>query len=166
MGTRVYRHPIHRCRIGCWDVRNAVRGEIGTEDIFLLGEHSLASTTTIRTCSLVVSVFHKIMPHGCTTLPILAAFFQICPTFTEKIADFRAKYVGLAWFHNPRIFVAKKSHIFVTCSTYIVEKCCVYFTQEQPFPPVAIGMLWSDVITRRHQKAAFFACSRIFRKFP
>ena len=45
---------------------------------------------------------------------------------------------------------------------------CVYFTQDQPFPPVAMGMLWSDVITQRerHRKAAFFASSRNFCKFP
>ena len=125
-------------------------------------QHNYSPSRKTRLWDRIIQRINSQSPHNNAG----AAFFQICPTFTEKIADFRAKYVGLAWFHNPRIFVAKKSHIFVTCSTYIVEKCCVYFTQEQPFPPVAIGMLWSDVITRRHQKAAFFACSRIFRKFP
>ena len=49
-------------------------------------------------------------------------------------------------------FSLQKSHIYLSRK---LKKCCVYFTQEQPFSPVAMGTLWSDVIMRRerHRKA-------------
>ena len=54
---------------------------------------------------------------------------------------------GLPDFVIPA-FSLQKSHIYLSRK---MKKCCVYFTQEQPFPPVAMGTLWSDVITRRER---------------
>ena len=106
-----------------------------------------------RLCSRIIQCIIS----QCKSLHVYvgAAFFQIRHTFATYIADFRAKYAGLAWFHNPCIFVAKKLHISSE-SPQNSEKYCVYFTQDQPFSPVAMGTLWSDIIMRRehHRKAA------------